>query len=105
MPFIIDDLIIAIGIALAAVGSIVLVEIAILALEELISWFNSIETINENDIGFTVKKAIEDDKVTVIQGVFNKRTNQVTRAREIVSNKVDDKINEFHRNHQVVIYE
>lgn len=93
-------------VALAVVLTVVIVELVILTFEWLTESFNKLKQGDVNEIGFTVKKAIENGEVVYIQGVFNKLTNEVVgnKVVEIHAEQVDERLKDAHGTNEVVVY-
>lgn len=93
---------------LALVATVVIVELAILTMEWLAETFNSMRTGDVDEIGFTVKNALENGQVEVISGVFNKRTEQVVEDTLVKAvgkmDQLDPQIANAHRNNAVALY-
>ena len=91
---------------LALVATIVIVELAILTVEWLTETFNSMRTGDVDEIGFTVKNALENGQVEVISGVFNKRTEEVVNDKLVKAktDQLDPQIAYAHRDNTVVLY-
>lgn len=79
------------GLTLFAVGLAVYV-IAVLTIDYLTEWFDNYQssnTVDFDDVGFTIKESLKKGDVKVIQGVFNKNSGTVKDARRIEAENVD----------------
>ena len=91
--------------ALLAVELFYVGYIILLTIEEIINWFGRIRNKTPNDVGFTVAEALSSGRYKVVQGVFNKGTNRVTKGRKMDVGSLDSRLRNFHRSDKVVIYE
>jgi ribosome-associated protein YbcJ (S4-like RNA binding protein) len=100
-----DPITLILGI-LAVIAVAVVVELVILTVEWLTESFNSLKTGDVDEIGFTVKNALENGQVEVIQGVFNKRTEEVVNDKvvKINTDQLDPQLEMAHRDNAVVLY-
>jgi hypothetical protein len=100
-----DPITLILGI-LAVVAVAVVVELVMLTVEWLTESFNSLKTDDVDEIGFTVKNALENGQVEVIQGVFNKRTEEVVNDKlvKIKADRLDKHLAKAHRDNAVVLY-
>jgi hypothetical protein len=89
---------------LAVTAVAVIIELMILTVEWLAESFNSMKTGDVNEIGFTVKHALESGKYEVVQGVFNKSTEEIVSSKLIRAEKLDENVEAFHRQNEVVLY-
>ncbi|MBQ7695549.1 MAG: hypothetical protein IJT50_10540 [Lentisphaeria bacterium] len=66
--------------------------------EDLVNWFKNWLSLHpaedENSIGFTIQETVKDVKYALVQGVFNKSTNQIEDARRIHADEVDAEVKE-----------
>ncbi len=99
-----DPIALAILSILAVTAVIVIVELAILTIEWLMESFNSMKTGDRDEIGFTVKKALESGKYEVVQGVFNTNTESIVDIMKIKASQLDSAVEGFHSRHEVAIY-
>ncbi len=93
---------------IATLVRIVVETIIRLSLDIIINWFQNREKlkISDNDnIAFTIQEKVKNKEYKTVQGIFNKRTNEVVDAQEIRSNRLDRQIKELHRDNELVIYE
>jgi hypothetical protein len=100
-----DPITLILGI-LAVIAVAVVVELVMLTVEWLTESFNSLKTGDVDEIGFTVKNALENGQVEVIQGVFNKRTEEVVNDKvvKIKTDELDPQLEMAHRDNAVVLY-
>ena len=88
--------------------SITVIRLFRLAFNFIINWFREREKIknaDKNNIAFTIQEKMKNKQYKTVQGVFNKRTNEVVDAREIYSNEVDEQMEKNHRGNELVVYE
>jgi heme/copper-type cytochrome/quinol oxidase subunit 1 len=98
----------AILLSIAALSLIGFITITILTYNFIVSWFRKREKIKNADkdnIAFTIQEKMQNKQYKTVQGIFNKRTNEVVNAQEIRSDKVDKKMEENHRGNKLVVYE
>ena len=66
--------------------------------EDLVNWFKNWLSLHpaedENRVGFTIQETVKDVKYALVQGVFNKSTNQIEDARRIHADEVDAEVKE-----------
>jgi hypothetical protein len=97
---------------LAGVGAVTIVYLALLAFKEVIAWFQSpeVKQIAEADaenIGFTLKKELDSGNYEVVQGVFNRRTNQLHRetVKQYQAENLDAELQSVHRGKALAVYQ
>ena len=93
--------------ALAGVA-LTLIVIAILKWNVIVEWFqhrSHLKQVDLNNVGFTLMQYQLAGNYRTVQGVFNKRTNQVHEARQIDSQKIDGDVMNIHAGKDLVIYE
>ena len=93
---------------IAALVRIVVEIIIRLSLDFIVNWFQNREKVKNSDkdnIAFTIQEKVKSKDYKTVQGIFNKRTNEVVDAQEIHSNKLDKQIKQLHRDNELVIYE
>ena len=57
------------------------------------------------EVAFTLKEALNDGNVKVVQGIFNKNTETVEDGVEYNAEKIDDQLSDYHKDNQVVVYD
>jgi hypothetical protein len=91
--------------ALAEVVIPVVLEMAILAFAAVVQWFRNFrESIEENDIAFTLRQELSNGRHTIVQGIFDHSTDQVKQARRINATQLDPKLSHAHAQNKLVIY-
>lgn len=93
---------------LAAAGvTVAVVARAVLHRAELWHWFQSKKaTLQQNDgnkLGVIIRKAMDDGKVSVVQGVFDTETDQVLARQSYVAEKLDDDLADTFNDNDVVM--
>lgn len=86
----------------------ILVTLLFLTYRLLIDWFQQNEELVQADmdnIAFTVKDLYETNNFSLVQGVFNTRTNRVVDGRKIHAKDADGQVKELHRNKPLAIYQ
>ncbi|NMG09504.1 hypothetical protein [Brasilonema sp. UFV-L1] len=86
-----------IGWILLTAAGLSVVTFVFLYWSEIKNWFakwnkHNLTTKDRDDVGFTLAKKIEANKYKTIQGVFNKKTNEVKDGRVIYAKQVDDQL-------------
>jgi hypothetical protein len=100
------------GIAAAVAGLTALV-IKFLGWDRIIGWFRNKQDLKEEDrdnIAFTVNQALANGNYSVVQGIFNTRTNELAGlntdgGQKYEAEKIDDKLKEAHEGKDLLIYE
>ncbi len=98
-----DPITIIIGLKLIAL----VVALFLLTYQLILDWFQQNEELVASDIdniGVTLKELYQTGNYKVVQGVFNTRTNTVVTGRKIQAQKIDQALDEKHRNQELVIY-
>lgn len=98
-----DPITIIIGLKLIAL----VVALFLLTYQLVLDWFQQNEELVASDIdniGVTLKELYQTGNYKIVQGVFNKRTNQVVTGRKIHAQKIDQSLDEKHRNQELIIY-
>ena len=99
-----------IALILIAAAVFIVVILVILYWSEIKDWFNSwdnnnLKTKDIEDVGFTLTQKIESGRFKTIQGVFNKKNNEVKDGRVIESKQVDDGLFDDDDDETLVIFE
>ena len=95
-------------IIIAAIIGLTVVILAIIYYDEIIRWFQSRNDIKEADkdnIAFTIKKRLETGDYKVVQGIFNKRTEDLVDGHAMQSETLDEELEQVHSGHELVIYQ
>jgi hypothetical protein len=75
---------------------------------QLISqWFQTKQTLKQSDtnnIAFTVKRELGNDKYLVCQGIFNTESQELLYGIKWQSSQIDTKITNIHKNNPLVVY-
>ena len=94
--------------ALAGVALGAFIVVVILKWKDIISWFRNRTKLKESDkqnIAFTLQERLKNGKYKTVQGIFNKRTNEILDGQKIKSEQVDAKIAKVHDGEELVIYD
>jgi len=89
-----------------AIGAVIVV--VILKWDYIINWLRSRQQLKESDkanVAFTLKERIETGDYVVIEGIFNKRTNEILDAEKVQAKNLDEKLAKVHQNSDLAIYE
>lgn len=88
----------------AAVATVV---IALLTLNDVLNWFSQRKSLAVGDkdlMAVTIKKAMDNGNVNVVQGVFSKNQKKLVESRSIQAKELDPQLAARHRYHDVVEY-
>lgn len=99
-----DPITLAILAAVVFTAIAIVIELIVLTIEWLTEQFQKLRTGNKDEVGFTIRQAIEKGEVEIIQGVFNKETNKIVAAQKIKSQQLDATLKEAHNRSQVIVY-
>lgn len=80
----------------------------LLTYQLIVDWFQENETLVQSDIdniAVTLKELYQTGNYRIVQGVFNTRTNEVVAGRRLHSQRINQELDEKHRDHQLVIYQ
>jgi hypothetical protein len=61
-------------------------------------------SLDKDTMSFTLRTALESGKVTLVQGTFNERTDEVRHARRIRGKRLDAKLQEIHHENELAVY-
>lgn len=98
----------AILLGIATLSLVGLITITILTYNFIVNWFRKrekIKNVDKDNIAFTIQEKMKNKQYKTVQGIFNKRTNDVVDAQEIRSDKVDEQMKNYHRGNELVVYE
>ncbi|MCK5800064.1 MAG: hypothetical protein KAI47_22895 [Deltaproteobacteria bacterium] len=90
------------------VKALPLIAVALIAYDAIIDWFasrNAIKMADKANIAFTLKEKLDSGNYKVVQGIFNKRDEQIVDSRAVNSASMDKKIMHAHRHNELVLYE
>jgi uncharacterized membrane protein len=81
----------------AVLAGLALVAIVVLFLKwnQIVNWFRNRQSLKQADranLAFTLKESLENGKYSVIQGIFNQRTNEVLVAEKYDAGDVCDEL-------------
>jgi hypothetical protein len=94
--------------ALASLGAVTLISIALLTIGFIIDWFRDRAaqvTTDPDKVAVTVADALESGNVSYIQGIFDTEKEAFTEARRIKADDVDGDVQRAHARHKVAIWE
>lgn len=83
------------------------VKIAELTWNFLVQWFQKYRNriINKEEVAFTLQEKLASGKYKTVQGIFNPASQQVTDARNIESQQIDQRVQDAHRDEPLVVWE
>ena len=97
-----------IPIIIAAAASIAVMVVVIVTWAEIIDWFQSRNDIKEKDkenIAFTIKERLKSGDFKIVQGIFNKRTDDIVDGRAMQTKELDKELAKHHERNELVIYD
>ena len=99
-----------IGFIIGALGALTVtgVVIATLFWHDIINWFRARNDLKQSDnanIAFTIQENLRTGNFRTIQGVFNKRTNDLKDSRVVESENIDYTVRNKHKNESMVLYD
>jgi hypothetical protein len=83
------------------------VVIAYLTYNFIVNWFRNRSAIQEQDkdnIAFTIKENLQSGNYKVVQGIFNRRTEELVDSQVIETKELDNKMSEIHSENKIVLY-
>jgi hypothetical protein len=96
------------AVILGAISAVAVIFVVVIKWSKIVKWFRSRSEIKEADkanIAFTIKQKCNNGDYKVVQGIFNKRTENIVDGLVYQSKKIDSKLDEVHANKELVIYE
>jgi hypothetical protein len=94
-------------VAAAMMAGAAVVVIAYLTYNFIVNWFRNRSAIQEQDkdnIAFTIKENLQSGNYTVVQGIFNRRTEELVDSQVIETKELDNKMSEIHSENKMVLY-
>lgn len=101
-------------IAAVALLGLAIVIMHLLGWNTVINWFenyfknyfkNSNKINNPEAIAFTLKQKLEGGKCKVVQGIFNKQIGTIADGVEYHTEKLDDQLESYHKDDELVVYQ
>ena len=84
---------------------VALIAVALLTFQQVVAWFKDRQALMSPDqLAVSVQAAMSDGTPSLVQGIFDKRTQQFTDGRRINYQQLDPTLSEYHQNDQVVMY-
>jgi hypothetical protein len=94
--------------ALFALGSgMIIIEVFHILWTMIVDWFRqhqSLALADVNNIAFTIKRGLSEGKHGLIQGIFNKATDQLVAHQVVQGQGMDDRLRQAHQRHDLVLY-
>lgn len=81
--------------------------VAILHYEDILKWFherNKIKQRDKDNIAFTLKEKMKSGQYTVIQGIFNKRTEKLIDGQKVTAKELDSDLKKTMGRKKLAIY-
>lgn len=83
----------------------VIITLLLVSLAAIVDWFLGISnTIDEEDLAFTLKQDLNNGEFTIVQGLFDQSTGKVETARRINGKQLDPKLAQAHNRDRLVLY-
>ena len=97
-------------IAAVAGAALAVIVLKLLNWQKIKDWFmgffrNRNKIKSPNEVAFTLKESLANGNCKVVQGIFNKSTDEVEDGVQYETEKIDNTLANFHRNDKVVVYE
>jgi len=93
--------------ALAATVFVAAVVIKHLTIEKILSWFRGRQQLSQGDrnkVGFSILKELQSGNFTVVQGIYDKSSDNVLETTEIEAENVDQEVKRLHRQDGLAVY-
>ena len=81
---------------------------AILSVNAVANWFRNRQAMvqsDRNNIAFTIRERLNSGSYNVYQGVFNTSSQQLLDGQKIEVEKLDDELEQLHRNEDMVVFQ
>jgi hypothetical protein len=93
----------------AAIGTAATITVLFLNIAQIIDWFKprrtNISAVDKAKIYFTLMDRLAAHDYKVVQGVFDRRTQQLGDARAVNAKGIDAQLRGYHRHHELVTYQ
>jgi hypothetical protein len=93
----------------AAIGTAAALAVTVLNITQIIDWFQArrtnIPAVDKAKIYFTLMDRLAAHDYKVVQGVFDRRTQQLGDARAINAKGIDAQLRGYHRHDELVTYQ
>ncbi|MFI9814527.1 hypothetical protein [Saccharothrix variisporea] len=91
--------------ALAGLIIEVVLTVVVLAFAAVVDWFVRRHAVmDEDDIAFTLRQQLDNGAYTIVQGIFDEATGQVTDARRVNANRLDPRLARAHARDDLAVY-
>lgn len=97
-----------IGLILLAAVVLEVIFVVILSFLDVTAWFYDNSYIYQRDadnIAVTLQRKLAAGEYETVQGIFNKRENQMATGRKVKSGGYDERLADRHRNSELLIWE
>jgi hypothetical protein len=91
---------------LAAAAALAVIILVILNWDRIIDWFHGREKLVQSDkdnIAVVIKQHMDDGKYNTVQGIFNKRTNELLDGAKYKTEELDEKTIENFGDKEMII--
>lgn len=92
--------------ALGAAAVATVIVVGVLTIYEVAKWFQQYQSLakKESNVAITLKVKIEKKQYAVVQGIFDKNTNELGPARTIKYDSLDSQMRQAHQENDLVVY-
>lgn len=91
--------------ALADVIIEAIITVVLITFSIVIQYFLDLaDSLDSDTMSFTLRTALENGKVALVQGTFNESTDEVRHARRIRGKRLDAKLQEVHHENELAVY-
>jgi len=97
-----------IPVIIAAVAGVAAIILTILNWGRIVDWFRGRQRLKQSDkdnIALTLQQKLASGRYKTIQGIFNKRTNELLDSEVTEAEEIDEQVAEAHRGEELVVYE
>ncbi len=102
------DILALIGMAVAGIGAAAVVAVFQLTIDMLVNWFReraARQRFDSNKAAVTVLDAMNNGRVAVVQGIFDKSRGTFDEARRIDAAQLDNEVRGVHSYNRVAIWQ
>lgn len=102
------DILALIGMAVASIGTAAVVAVYLLTIDMLANWFRERAArlrFDRNKAAVTVIDEMNNGRVAVVQGVFDKSQGTFEEARRIDAAQLDERVRDVHSHNRVAVWQ
>jgi hypothetical protein len=89
-------------------GGLVAIIVVLLKWNDIVDWFRGKRKLKEADkknIAFTIKNAMKNGKIEVVQGIFNQDSEELIEGQKFEAKELDKQLEAVHKDKELVLYE